>query len=122
MSEYHEKFLEAEKQASNLVKQLEDLKKETGSYKDASGQLDLIGEKIGELINDFSLLVNEEKNLINTLKEIGTEKIFEEIELNRTIFNEKMDVQNNLFSKLFIFIYLIIGINVLIGILLIIFK
>ena len=79
ISEYRKKFLEAEELANELVQQLESLKKESGSYKNANNILETTQEKLAELILTFTNVVSEEKRLIETIKEIGTEKVISTI-------------------------------------------
>ncbi len=114
MTDYREKFLEAEQQALSLVGELESLKKEALDYKSASGSLQKTQEKIEILINNLSSIVIEEQNLIKAIKDIGTQKIIDEIE-------EISKNQQSYFSKFFLFIYILLGLNIILGILIIVF-
>ena len=122
MTDYREKFLEAEQQALSLVDQLKSLKKEASDYKTASGSLQKTQEKIEALIRDLSSVIEEERNLVKAIKEIGTDKIIEEIEKNRLSLEEVSSNQAQLLSRLFLFIYGIAGLIVIIGILTIVFR
>ena len=121
-SEYREKFLDAEKKASDLVNQLEALKNESVNYKNAKDNLSDVTIKIANLISKFSGIVSEEENLINAIREIGTEKIVEMIRQNKITFEEKISAQEKHISKLFTFFYITIGLVAVTGVLVIIFR
>jgi len=122
ISDYQEKFLDAEKKASDLVKQLEVLKNESVNYKNASNSLSEVNETIMDLISNFSGVVSEEENLIKAIREIGTEKIITTIEQNRISFGERIQILERRVSKLFTFIYIIIGLIGITSALVIIFR
>ena len=91
MEDYRERFLEAEMQAVDLVTQLEKLKQETSHYNTAAGSLSEARESIVSLIQEQSQLALGITEVVDTLGEIGTAKIIEEINSNQKLLTHKID-------------------------------
>lgn len=122
MTDYREKFVKAEEEALSLIDELKLLKKEASDYNSASISLQNTQEKVEKLVSEFLRIAKEEQDLINSIKEIDTESIVQEIEKNRTKIEDSSKYQNFVFSKQLFFFYVIIGLNIILGILLIIFR
>ena len=81
MEDYKEKFLEAEEQASKLVSQLDELKKETKNYKEASESLTETKNKLIDLIEKQQEIAGKLNDVIEASARIGTAEILEKISL-----------------------------------------
>lgn len=90
MNDYREKFIEAEKQATQLVAQLERLKEEAQSYQEASETLEGTREQLGDLINKTVSLGQAQQELIDVLGEIGTEEIIQVINQSKDKLQERL--------------------------------
>jgi hypothetical protein len=115
MSQYREKFLEAEEKASQLIIQLEELKKSSNQYRTASESLDKTREEIGPFITSLTSIVKEASGLIQTLKEIDTGRIISEVNNVQSRIKEITKSQSTQFSKLIKLSYIVIGILIVIG-------
>jgi len=122
MSEYRDKFIEAEEQASKLVSHLIELKNEAVNYKNAKSTIEKTQERISVLVEKFSSVIEGENNLVKTLREIGTDQIIEKIEKTKSSLEEKINAQNALITKLITFIYVIIGLNIILGLLILFLR
>ena len=81
MEDYKEKFLEAEEQASKLVSQLDELKKETKNYKEASESLTETKNKLIDLIEKQQEVAGKLNDVVEASARIGTAEILEKISL-----------------------------------------
>ena len=79
MEDYREKFLQAEKQATNLVEQLQKLKDEVINYRDASSSFSEVHASLSGLIERQNSIAEELHGVIDTLGKIDTSKILDDI-------------------------------------------
>jgi DNA repair exonuclease SbcCD ATPase subunit len=123
MNTYREKFLEAEKQANQLVDQLAKLKEETVHYRDAGESLAKSQERVSDLISGIEDVLEEQRELIGALKEIGTEEIISAIQALKEIGTEEiLNAINSQSKRLQIFLYISLGLAVVVGILVVVLK
>ncbi len=94
MEKEAEKFLQAEKTASELVQTLKQLQNEATSYKNAVKELDDVRQRLVKLIESTEKTANDTYQIIKLLKEIGAPEILKRIDDGRSQ-NEKLS------SKLF---------------------
>ena len=80
MSDYREGFLKAEEKAVDLVTQLDALKKEAISYRDAASTLKDVHEALLKMLNAQEEAAVNLRDVINTLLEIGTPEILEKLD------------------------------------------
>lgn len=129
MTDNTDKFLEVEKQATEIVHQLQELQKEAVNYKNASASLNEVGNNLSNTITTFIPLIEEQRNLVKTLREVGADKLFDAIKKSTDdienkidkIFNtieksmhdleNKIDSLNTKVMRLYIFIYIVIILN-----------
>lgn len=88
MIDYQEKFIEAEKQASELIDNLSSLKAEINNYSVASSTLNDVRIKLSEMIDDMSNVSASMRDTISAIKEIDTKKIIYEIDANQKLTTE----------------------------------
>jgi hypothetical protein len=88
MSDYQEKFLEAEDKAIQLVAQLEELKKSSSNYRSSAKMLEETHEKLNLTIDEVSSIAREMKNFLLILKQIDTQVILNKSdEINGNLSN-----------------------------------
>ena len=75
MNDEVRKFLDAEKNAEKLVESLEKIISETSSYQTAKEELEDTNENLLELIKSIEKVANSSYEVIETLKEIGSQGI-----------------------------------------------
>jgi chromosome segregation ATPase len=75
-----EQFLITEQAASALLDELENLKAETQHYSTASMALDAAGRSLSGLANETADLAARTRDLVLATKEIGTERLLEELD------------------------------------------
>jgi chromosome segregation ATPase len=73
-------FLQAEEQASQLVEELTRLKAEAESYEFARLHLDQSGKEVGRLASELTVMASEFKQMIETLRSIGTPELLRQHE------------------------------------------
>lgn len=79
MSDQHNRFLEAERIASQLVERLNLLMKEAKSYEGATGELDSARKGVMKLCEDLARIASETEKAILIIKDIGGPAILEGI-------------------------------------------
>ena len=123
---YKEKFLEAEEQASELLEELSKLKKEVDYFKEAGEKLDIVDKDIHELVPRIDHIVYELANLIASINDIGPEEIITEIENKfsdiETLINTQSENAVQESKKHQTYLFIIIGLTILMNILVVIFK
>jgi ABC-type transporter Mla subunit MlaD len=80
MEKEAEKFLQAEKTASELVQTLKQLQNEATSYKNAVKELDDVRQRLVKLIESTEKTANDTYQIIKLLKEIGAPEILKRID------------------------------------------
>jgi predicted nuclease with TOPRIM domain len=123
---YKEKFLEAEEQASELLEELNKLKKEVDHFKEAGKKLDIVDKDIHELVPRIDHSVYELNNLIESLKDIGTEEIISAVEKKyvdiETLIIAQNENNNEIIKKYQNYFFIVIVLSIMTNILVIIFK
>ena len=76
-----EKFLQAERSAEQLVNALNELKKETISYKTSKEELEKVGQRLILLIDKFEAIAKDTSETIITVKSIGGPEILKSVDL-----------------------------------------
>lgn len=95
-----ENFTKVEERAQELVNNLEQLRQQVGSYHDAKDELEKTNTNLLSFIEATQKLSEESHQVIQTINEIGSHKIFE------TLANIEKKQQHNL--------YIMIGVSALI--------
>jgi hypothetical protein len=84
MENYQEKFVAAEKEASELANDLKQLKKEIKKYKSAGDSLDVVSKQLSEAAAGIENLARSIENYVDILREFDiaqlTDKISESLE------------------------------------------
>jgi len=80
MTDYRERFLEAEEKAVDLVTQLDALKKEAMSYHDAASTLKDVHDALLKMLDEQEEIAFNLRNVIKTLLEIRTPEILENLD------------------------------------------
>jgi len=129
MTTYREKFLEAENQANQLAGQLAKLKEETLNYREAGESLTKSQEKIADLVSELELVLIDQRELIDVLREIGTEEIINTIDSNissmskeLTLIQEQNEVHRAISQRMLIFVYACLALIVIVGVLVVVIK
>lgn len=112
MTQYHEKFLEAEEKATQLLDQLVDLKKSSDKFKISSENLDKIHDELSSLIEEQITVVKAQQKLIQVLNEIGTNKIIDELDLTKAKLDFSINKQSNTNNKFTVILFILILLSV----------
>ena len=92
-----EKFLQAEESAERLIQTLEKLQTEVKSYQGATDELEVVSNKLLELIETTKNVANNSYEVIKTLKDIGGPEIFERFtKLENKLDESLKGVENSL--------------------------
>jgi seryl-tRNA synthetase len=92
MSTYRDKFLEAEKKATQLVEHLTKLKEDTSHYRNAGESLTRTHKQVSDLISEVESVIKEQREMISALKEISTQELIDAIESCQESLNVKLSI------------------------------
>ncbi len=98
MEDRQKSILKLEQDASRLVDELGALKREVSSYRTATDELDKARTSLAGFLEKTQNLTQQSHKLIATINEIGSAKIFTELETLRTALaeNAKRDAKRML--------------------------
>ncbi len=106
-----QKFLEAEKTASELAETLKKLHTEAESYHEAKGDLTAVREQLVQLIQSTADAVAGSNEVISILKEIGGPEIFNRLDEIKGKVTSLLREQTQKVTKLKIFVVLTFSIS-----------
>ena len=97
MDDRQKNILKLEQDASRLVDELGALKREVSSYRTATDELDKARASLAVFLEKTQNLTQQSHTLIATINEIGSAKIFSEMEALRTALaeNAKRDAKRS---------------------------
>jgi len=104
MDEEVKKFLEAVEISEKLLEDLKKLHTAATSYQTAREELNLVREKIINLIESVNKLVNDSHEIIKILKEIGMPEVMDKLKKMEERLLEEFDKQGKYINKLKTFI------------------
>lgn len=108
MDDRQRDILKLEEDASRLVDELGALKREVSSYRAATDQLDKPRSSLADFLEQTQKLMQETHKLIATTNEIGSAKIFTELEALRTALAENVKKE----TKRTLFLAIVLGLLV----------
>lgn len=95
-----EKIVQLEKDANELVNNLDLLYKKAGSYNTAKDELQKTNTELVKLIQETKTLGEESHKIIAKINEIGSGQIFKQLEkIDRGIVNLDSDTKNGLIKN-----------------------
>ena len=120
----NDRFLDAEKNAEQLVRTLSELRGEAVSYKNSTKELNVVREKLVTLIESNQIIAKDTYEIVKSINSIGGPEIFSELKKISHLVNEQSNkitkkLSNN---KVLIYIGMLLSILSLIGIIMIFFR